>query len=312
MYLVCGEALFDCFVDQEQERSSPTRAMIHAVAGGSPLNVARGIARMGGRAAFFGGISTDDLGDRLYRLLESEGVETRFVQRVAASTPLSFVGTDSAGSPSYVFYNQGTAECAITSKDLPVLGESIDGLHVGSYPMTVEPIADALFALVAKRKESFISLDPNVRPAIVPDMGRWRERVEAMVSYANLVRTSIEDLEYLYPGRSLDEIAKGWLASGPDLVIVTCGYDPVLAWSARFDRIEHRPPAIDVVDTVGAGDSFQAALLTRLAELGSPKEIVRGIGEDALGEILAFAASAAVITCQRRGADLPSRADIET
>ncbi|WP_025772196.1 carbohydrate kinase family protein [Thioalkalivibrio sp. HK1] len=309
MYLVCGEALFDCFVDQAP--SSPEGVEIQAVAGGSPLNVARGIARMGGRAAFFGGLSTDDLGDRLHRLLESEGVETRFVRRVAASTPLSFVGTDRAGLPSYVFYNQGTAECAITLEDIPVLDEGIHGLHIGSYPLTVNPIADALFALVRDRKESFISLDPNVRPAIVPDMQRWRERVEAMVSHTNLVRTSIEDLEHLYPMQSVDEIARRWLASGPDLVIVTCGYDPVLAWGASGERIEYRPRSVDVVDTVGAGDTFQAALLTRIAELGPPKDIVRGIAEDALGEILAFAASAAVITCQRRGADLPSRADIE-
>ncbi len=309
MYLVCGEALFDCFVDEEN--SGPEGLRIHAVAGGSPLNVARGIARMGGKAAFFGGISTDDLGARLYRLLESEGVETRFVQRVAASTPLSFVGTDPAGLPSYVFYNQGTAECAITENLLPVIDESVYGLHAGSYPMTVEPIAGALFELVRRMKESFISLDPNVRPAIVPDMDRWRERVEAMVSYSNLVRTSREDLEHLYPHESLDEIARRWLASGPDLVIVTCGYDPVLAWSRRFDRIECRPRSVDVVDTVGAGDTFQAALLTRIAEIGTPKEIVRSLDGDALRKTLAFAASAAVVTCQRRGADLPSRADID-
>ena len=128
MYLISGEVLFDCFVD---DGAGPDQAHIHAVAGGSPFNVARGIAKLGGKAAFFGGVSTDSLGRKIRRLLESEGVDTEYVIDVEASTPLSIVGAGPDGSPSYVFYNRGTAECSLTPRSIPAIDERITGLHFG-------------------------------------------------------------------------------------------------------------------------------------------------------------------------------------
>ena len=307
MYLVSGEALFDCFVNGG---SGPDEAHIHAVAGGAPFNVARGIARLGGKAAFFGGVSTDLLGRKIRRLLESEGVNTEYVVDVEASTPLSVVGTGPAGSPSYVFYNRETAESSLTYREIPAIDERTTGLHFGSYTLVVEPIADALAALAAARQGRFISLDPNVRPAIVPDMRVWRRRVEAMVALANLVRVSREDLEHLYPSEEVQEIARSWLDMAPDLVIVTDGANPVRAFR-RDESVEYEPPGVAVVDTVGAGDTFQAALLTRIVELGSPADVVSGLGGSALRETLEFAAAASAVTCRRRGAGLPARSDLE-
>ena len=307
MYLISGEALFDCFVDGE---SGPDQAYIHAVAGGAPFNVARGIARLGGKAAFFGGVSTDLLGRKIHRLLESEGVNTEYVVDVGASTPLSVVGTGPEGSPSYVFYHRGTAECSLTYREIPVVDDRITGLHFGSYTLVVEPIAGALAALASARQGRFISVDPNVRPTIVPDMREWRRRVEAMVAFANLVRVSREDLEHLYPSEEVEEIARGWLDTAPDLVIVTDGANPVRAFR-RDESVEYEPPGITVVDTVGAGDTFQAALLTRIAELGPPADVVSELGGSVLRETLEFATAAAAVTCQRRGAGLPSRSDLE-
>ena len=306
MYLVSGEVLFDCFVE---EGSGPDHAHIHAVAGGSPFNVARGIARLGGKSAFFGGVSTDPLGRKIRRLLESEGVDTEYVIDVEASTPLSIVGTDPDGSPSYVFYNRGTAECSLTPRSIPALDERITGLHFGSYTLVAEPIAGTLAVLASTRRDRFISVDPNVRPAIVPQMRKWRRRVEAMVALANLVKVSREDLDHLYPSEAVDEIAQRWLDTAPDLVIVTDGSAPVRAYR-RDGLVEHDPPAVAVVDTVGAGDTFQAALLTRIGELGPPAEVVSALAGAELRETLAFATAAAAVTCRRRGADLPTGEDL--
>ena len=305
MYLVSGEVLFDCFVDDE---AGPDRAHIHAVAGGSPFNVARGIARLGGKAAFFGGVSTDSLGRKIRRLLESEGVDTEYVIDVEASTPLSIVGTGPDGSPSYVFYNRGTAECSLTPRSIPAIDERITGLHFGSYTLVAEPIAGALAVLASARRDRFISVDPNVRPAIVPEMRKWRRRVEAMVKLANLVKVSREDLDHLYPSQAVDRIAQRWLDTTPDLVIVTDGAAPVRAYR-RDGLVEHTPPAVTVVDTVGAGDTFQAALLTRIAELGPPADVVSSLAGSELRKTLEFAATAAAATCRRRGANLPARED---
>ena len=307
MYLVSGEVLFDCFVD---EGSGPAdQAHIHAVAGGSPFNVARGIARLGGKAAFFGGVSTDTLGRKIRRLLESEGVDTEYVVDVEASTPLSIVGTGPDGSPSYVFYHRGTAECSLAPRSIPAIDERVTGFHFGSYTLVAEPIAGALAALASAGRDRFISVDPNVRPAIVPEMREWRRRVEAMVALANLVKVSREDLDHLYPSEAVDEAAQRWLDIAPDLVIVTDGSAPVRAYR-RDGLVEHEPPGVAVVDTVGAGDTFQAALLTRIAELGPPADVVSELAGSALREILEFATAAAAVTCRRRGADLPAREDL--
>ena len=307
MYLVGGEVLFDCFID---EGAGPDQAHIHAVAGGSPFNVARGIARLGGKAAFFGGVSADPLGRKIRRLLESEGVDAQYVIESEAPTPLSVVGTGPDGSPSYVFYNRGTAECSLTPRSIPAIDERIAGFHFGSYTLVAEPIAGALAALASARRDRFISVDPNVRPAIVPEMQVWRRRVEAMVALANLVKVSREDLDHLYPSEDVDGIAQRWLEAAPDLVIVTDGSAPVRAYR-RDGLVEHTPPGVPVVDTVGAGDSFQAALLTRIAELGPPADVVPALAGAALRETLEFAAAAAAVTCRRRGADLPAREDLE-
>ena len=306
MYLVSGEALFDCFVDDGPDAD---HAHINAIMGGAPFNVARGIVRLGGKATFFGGISTDPLGRRIRRILDSEGVGTEYVVDVAAPTPLSVVATDPRGEPSYVFYNQGTAECALTRRSNPALDERITGLHFGSYTLVAEPTADALAALASAQRDRFISVDPNVRPTIVPDMREWRRRVEAMVALANLVKASREDLETLYPSKAVEGIARRWLDSGPDLVVVTGGAAPVQAYR-RGERVEHVPPVIAVVDMVGAGDTFQAALLARIAELGPPADVVSELRGCALRETLAFAAAAAALTCQRRGAGAPARKEL--
>jgi fructokinase len=306
MYLVCGEALFDVFMENKQLDSIQMNARV----GGSPFNVAIGLARMGQPAALLTGVSTDVLGNQLVTMLESESVSTDYLLRSGRRTTLSLINVKDDGQPEYVFYGLGSADCSITEADLPEIKPEITVIHFGSYSLVVKPVADAFASMLEKYKDRFISVDPNIRPTIEPDMQIWRERVAQYAQYANLLKISAEDIEYLYPQSSAEQMAKEWLKAGVQLVIVTDGSHEVLCWTANGYHCKVSPVLDHVVDTVGAGDTFQAALLTRISELGDPAEVVANLDEAGLRHLAEFAVKAASITCSRRGADLPRRDEL--
>ena len=307
MYLICGDALFDFFLTDE---TAPGAATYSARAGGSPFNVAIGIARLEGKSSMMTGLSTDMLGVRLRQVLEAEGVDTRFAIESDRPTTLSLVGLDATGSPAYQFYGDNAADTSIQTTQLPVLGDDITGLHFGSYSIVVSPGADALAVLARENSARFISLDPNIRPTIEPDMAVWQARIADLLPHVDLLKISKEDIDVLHPGKSLDELALGWLAAGVGLVVVTDGGESARGWLANGWQAEVFPPATKVVDTVGAGDTFQAALLAELALRGKPREVIDGLNETSLSEILMTAAKAAAITCSRRGANMPRRDEL--
>ena len=304
--LVCGEALYDLFQVAEP---SPGTLSFEARVGGSPFNVAIGIARLGGDAALLTGLSADMLGERLFNRLTDEGVDTRYLVRNDRRTTLSLVGLDPAGQPDYAFYGVGSADCALTVADMPSLPASVNALHFGSYSLALPPVADALAALAAKHRERFISLDPNVRPTIEPDMAIWRARIDAMRHHANLIKVSAEDLEMLYPDASPASIAESWLDDGCDLVLVTAGAGQVGIFRPA-NTLHHTPAPVEVVDTVGAGDTFQASFLAGLQRRGTYAVTPEALPDDALIEEVGRAARAAGMTCTRRGADLPYAAEL--
>jgi fructokinase len=307
MYLICGDSLFDFFLTEEE---GPALATYVARAGGSPFNVAIGVARLGGKAAMLTALSTDMLGVRLRKVLEDEGVETRFAVETDKRTTLSLVGLDANGSPAYIFYNEKAADTSITEDQLPDLDDGIDGLHFGSYSIVVSPGADSLAALAAMYSDRFISLDPNIRPTIEPDMNVWHRRVSALVPHVDLLKISAEDIEALYPGRSPEALAAEWIGQGVGMVVVTDGGKSATGWLASGLKATVEPPETEVIDTVGAGDTFQAALLAELALRGKPREVIDGLDQDGLTAILSLAAKAAAITCSRRGADMPRREEL--
>lgn len=307
MYLVCGEALFDFFLDAE---NGPGEVRFDARAGGSPFNVAIGIARLGGRAALLTGISEDMLGQRLVQVLEQESVAVDYLVRSGRRTTLSLVGVDAAGHPAYVFYGLGSADCSVTQADLPPIGPEITGFHFGSYSLVVHPVADTFAALAATAGQRFVSVDPNVRPTVEPDIDKWRQRVAEYAALADLIKISAEDLESLYPGVPPQAMVTAWIDAGVNLVVVTDGGDAVSAWTRSGLHVSVQPPPCSVVDTVGAGDSFQAALLACLAESGDPKKAVAALDTASLEQLLGTAIKASGITCSRRGADLPHRKEI--
>ncbi|KHF24889.1 carbohydrate kinase family protein [Solemya velum gill symbiont] len=302
MFLVCGEALYDVFPDQGD---NPATFNMTARAGGSPFNVAIGLARLGQQSALLTGISTDQLGNRLVQMLESESVNTDYLVRNGRRTTIVIVGVNEQGQPSYAFYGQGSADCSLSNESLPVIGDAVTGLHFGSYSLVMQPIADAFADLMKQMSDRFISIDPNIRPSIQPDMEVWRQRLWEYAEKADLLKISAEDVDYLYPGRDHEEFADALIKAGTQLVVITDGSSDVKCWTQSGLSVTRSPRVGKLVDTVGAGDTFQAALLTRLAQWGEPKQVIRSLSSEQLDELMGFAVTAAAITCSRRGADLP-------
>lgn len=307
MFVVCGEALFDVF----STGATATGLGFDGRIGGSPFNVALGLARLGQPVGFCGGIGTGFTGERLMLALADEGIDARAVARIDAPTTLSLIGLDAAGVPSYAFYSEGCADRLLRPEHLAAIPAEARAFHFGSYTMVVPPVAATQRALVEREQgRSLISYDPNIRTHVEPDLAVWRDTLQWMLPRTDLLKFSDEDLALLYPGRAIDEFAAEALAAGTPLVVVTRG-DAGAAGFTPQGTVNLPRSAVDVVDTVGAGDTFQAALLTWLAETGrlSPAA-VRQVGPDALRAGLSFAARAAAITCGRRGADLPRRAEL--
>ena len=307
MFLSCGEALFDLFPSAETD----TGFMFDARIGGSPFNVAIGLSRLGRDSALFTCLSSDPLGRRLELTLKDQGVDTTWVVRKRNQTTLALVGLGPDGVPQYSFYGHDAADCSVGETDLPELSRSVAAMHFGSYSLVVEPTGTSLLQLARRNfAERLISFDPNPRLNVEPDVGRWRQRVEAFSELADLIKASDEDLETLFPGDDIDSAISRWSSRGAQLIVVTRGSEGALV-SLRGEVFEASGRAVEVVDTVGAGDSFQAALLCGLDELG--KATKPGLSEVSLDEcrqIVDFATAAAAMTCTRRGADLPRRLDL--
>ena len=307
MFLVCGEALFDVFVAEKRSDGLG----LDARPGGSPYNVALGLARLGQEAEFFTGLSEDLLGRRLLAFMEAAGIGLKHAVRSGRPTALSIVDLDATGAPDYAFYGEAPAYCAVTVADLPKLDSAIRAIHVGSIATVLEPIGTALAALVERESAArLISYDPNVRLSIEPDPDVWRRRFDQLSRRAHLLKISAEDLDLLYPGRSHEAAAEQWLSQGVRLVVITRGSEGAAAWAGQHRaQVPGRPVA--VVDTVGAGDSYQAALLAGLAEMGRLDiDGLSDLSDSALHQLLGFAGEASATTCGRRGADLPRRAEL--
>ncbi|MDM0114062.1 carbohydrate kinase [Variovorax sp. J22R133] len=307
MFVVCGEALMDVFAAGE----TATGMALDARVGGSPFNVAMGLARLGQPACFFSSVSRGFLGERLMKTLREEGVGTDTVSLVDAPTTLGLVGLDARGVPSYSFYGEGCADRLLALAALATLPDKISAVQIGSYATVVEPIASTLRALVEREQSrALICYDPNIRLNVEPDLARWRDMLQWMLPRTHLLKISDEDLGLLLPGTSMKQFADDALAQGVRLVVVTRGGEGAVAWTKSASATVPAV-ALPVIDTVGAGDTFQAALLTWLAEHDCLSgAAVASLDNEQLRAALQFAGGAAAITCSRRGADLPRRSEL--
>lgn len=301
---VLGETLIDLV-----EKGDDEPRLAHP--GGSPYNVAIGLARLGRPTAFVGRFSRDPFGQLLRRHAERSDVDLSLA--VAAAEPATIaVVTLEQGIAEYAFSVDGTADFLFTDGELAPVAARASALHFGSLASWLPPGDAAVERLVRRLRDTVpVTYDPNVRPHLQPDRDAAREHVERSLALAHLVKTSEEDLDYLYPGRDVAAIAQEWLATGPDLVVVTRGGNGAEAHLAR--GVVARPVLpIDMVDTVGAGDAFMTGLLDGL--LARDLLTVDGLGclgTDVAGDLLDDAALVAAITCSRAGANPPRLAELE-
>ena len=303
MFVVVGEALID-LVGQRGGRT------LAAHPGGSPANVALGLARLGVPVALKTRLGRDAFGEMISAHLEASGVLVDGGPEGGVSTSLA-IATLAAGIASYDFridWDVGPLA------PLPIEARC---LHTGSLATVLPPGEASVVDLVErehKRGRVTVSYDPNVRPALLGDAAQARPDIERLVALSDVVKVSDEDLRWLYPDRRDEDVAQAWLASGPALVVVTRGGAGVYAVSAGLE-LHRRAVPIDLVDTVGAGDSFTSGLLDGLhrADLvgGARRDALAAIDEATLGSVVDAAALIAAITCSRPGADPPTRAEVD-
>jgi fructokinase len=301
--VIGGEALVDLVDDGGSARP---------VAGGGPFNTAIALGRLDVPVGFLGAISRDSDGRMLEELLVAAGVDTSLVRRTDAPTPRAIVHRERDGRDNYTFQLGGTAMVDLAPGDLPILPPAAWAIHVGTLGLAVDPPAAAYETLVdreAGRRQ--IILDPNVRPAIFGDAGVYRERFERMARLADLVKLSEDDAAWIYPGRSVEEVLELVLSFGPRVVAVTRGKNGAVARS-QLAVVDVAGIPVRIVDSVGAGDSFGAALISALIdERAFGPDTVRPADEAVLHRAVSYAVAASAITCTRTGAVPPSRREID-
>jgi fructokinase len=312
MLLSCGDALIDFL----PVTSTDGREALVPVVGGSCLNIAVGMARLGAPAGFVGGISTDLFGRMIADHASASEVDLRYATRSDHQTTLAFVRTVD-GEPQYGFYDAATASRnwvyrrgAMAFDDMAFA--DIQAIHVGSTTLTHDVGAAEALAMVEDARGSVtISFDPNCRPNLVNDKSRYVDQMDAFAAKADIVRMSDVDFEFLYGGGDHAPRATSLIAAGAGLVVITRGIKGAQAWHQQAGVVEVQAPTVKVVDTIGAGDSFQAALLFALRAIGRiGRASLARITPGELSRVLSFAADCAAFTCGRAGADPPRASDV--
>lgn len=305
---VCGEALIDFTpLSVDNETAYIPRP------GGSPYNVAIGLARLGKPVAFIGRLSDDRFGDMLHSHLTQNGVELRWLARGSEPSALAFVIPAPGSAHDFAFYGSDTAEQSLTNADVPAaLPDELTALHFGSYSLMLGESARTYEGLMRREHDSrVISLDPNVRPTLFSDRAAYRQRIERLARYATVVKASAEDLDWLYPAERAQDAAERLLGMGPSLVVVTLGEEGAIGMSAGC-VVKSDGLRVDVMDTVGAGDAFTSALLARLDDGGSLRgDTLATLRGDALMDALTYANCAAALACMRHGAEPATKMQIE-
>jgi fructokinase len=317
MIIACGEALIDmvpAVINGRGEGFLP-------IPGGSPCNTAVAIGRLGVPVAFLGRLSTDFFGEILAAHLRNNGVGTDLVVRSGENSTLAFVKLEEGREPSYVFYTAGTADRSLEKTDLPrPLPRETSCILFGSIAMTMEPVASTIEALIRQARscewEPVISFDPNIRPFMIKNRSGYARRLERWIVSSLIVKISGADLDFIYPGRKLEESMEEIIDMGPRIVVGTLGPEGALAFLRKDDGsvLKVSAPVVDlpVKDTIGAGDTFHGAFLSWLELKGRMSEdALEALTEKELYEALFFANKAASIVCSRRGAEPPSLAEVE-
>lgn len=309
MIVVGGEAL----IDLVPAGGGGVLPALQPVRGGGPYNTAVALGRLGASVAFASRVSTDAFGASLMAGLDAAGVDTALVQRGAEPTTLAVADVSPDGSAGFRFYVEGTADRLFRAPD--ALPAGARALAVGTCSLVLEPGATAYETLLKRTAADgvFTLLDPNIRPGLIADdANAYRARFRSWLPHVALLKLSVEDAQWLAGGRPWAEALPEWLAAGPRAAVLTRGGEGLTAVTAAgLQRYDVPAPPVDVVDTIGAGDTVNAALLhwfdTHDALTPAGLGALDGAGWRAA---LGHAARAAAITCSRAGAEPPYAAEL--
>ncbi|MGW2234993.1 carbohydrate kinase family protein [Streptomyces sp. NPDC001759] len=300
MIVVAGEALIDLV-----PQGTGALAGLKPALGGGPYNTAVALGRLGSPTAFCSRTSLDAFGEALLDGLREAGVDVSAVQRGPEPTTLAVATIDGNGSAAYSFYVEGTADRLFTAPE--ALPAGTRAVSFGTCSLVLEPGASAYEELMRTAAEQgvFTALDPNVRAGLIPDADAYRARFKSWLPSVSLLKLSEEDALWL------GGTPREWLAAGPSAVVITHGGDGLSVFTA--DGAVHSVPGekVEVVDTIGAGDTVNAALLHGLAARDALcAEALQGLGADGWTRLLRFAARAAAVTCSRAGAEPPYASEL--
>jgi len=301
MIVCCGEALIDMLPRQIGDEGSGYLP----VSGGAVFNTAITLGRLGEESGFFTGLSNDLFGQQIEESLIQSYVNSGFCVRSDQPTTLAFVKlTD--GHAEYAFYDENSAGRMIEVSDLPTFGSEVAALHFGAISLIPDPCGSTYEALMAREANSrVISFDPNIRSGFVQDEDAYRQRMNRMLKLADIIKVSDEDLEWLMPGISFEEASKQMIADGAAIVLMTKGSEGVDAVT-RSGTVTVAAEKATVVDTVGAGDSFNGGFLAGLRQKNAlEKSSLENIGAASLTFALELAVKVAAVTVSRAGANPP-------
>lgn len=306
MILCSGEALIDMLprtTESGEDAFAP-------YPGGAVFNTAIALGRLGTPVGFFSGLSNDLFGTRLEQALSASGVDADYAARSDRSTTLAFV-TLTNGHASYAFYDENTAGRMLTEADLPALDGGVSAMFFGGISLAVEPCARAYEALLLRESPTRVTMiDPNIRPGFIRDEATYRARIARMMAASDIIKLSDEDLAWLQGHDDTARAALDVLATGPHLVCITEGAKGVTGYT-KDGALTVPAHKVEVVDTVGAGDTFNAGLLASLHEADMlSKQAIAEMSEDTIREALSLGAKAAAVTVSRAGANPPTRDEL--
>ncbi|QQO11071.1 carbohydrate kinase family protein [Breznakiella homolactica] len=319
MILGCGEAL----IDMIPGISSGGEPAFLPCPGGSPYNTAIAAGRLGVPVSFLGRFSTDFFGETLIKRLAENHVGTGLITRSDQTSTLAFVKLEQGQEPRYIFYTEGSADRSFSAVDLPaVLPPEVTCIYFGSIAMTMEPVASTIenFILEQSRRTGsgapVISLDPNIRPFMIRDREAFVRRFETWAAAATIAKISEADFEFIYPGLGLDKSMEKMLSLGVRIAVTTLGPEGAMALIRREDGSVSRVSApvvdLEVIDTIGAGDTFHGSFLAWLEIQGKMnRPALAALSDGELRDALFFANKAASLVCSRRGAEPPTLTEIE-
>lgn len=300
MILCCGEALIDMLPRKTEDGGEG----FLPIPGGAIFNTALALGRLGEETGFFSSLSSDMFGQQLSSYLHQSNVDTSFCATIDKPTTLAFVKLDD-GQASYTFYDENSALKNLTEAHLPALPSSVSALHFGAISLIPEPCGSSYEKLMSDNQDKVLSIDPNIRLSFIHDEQKHRERIKRMIGMADIVKVSDEDLAWIADGQSGEKTINYWLSGATSVVLLTKGSEGVTCYTNN-GSLEMNALKVDVVDTIGAGDTFNAGFLSALRNDNLlSKESLKNASATVIEPALELATKVAAITVSKAGANPP-------